>query len=133
MFEEYYEYNESNDKYYLKSVSSDECFNADLLQSSKDAGISCGYYEFKLNYIGGTSETLTTCYLVNPNFYNNGEFDSQTKSEIESFIRYYTSQNGKVSQNYVAQFSDSEGNTYVYDSVTGKIESSNSNGLLLSI
>ena len=125
---DYYEYDEKKDEYYLKPVSKDECLNADYLQSSKDAGISCGYYEFKINYLGGTSETLTTCYLVSPNFYKNGEFDSQTKNQIESFINYYTSQNEKISQNYVAQFTDSEGNTYVYDSSTGKIETSNSNG-----
>ena len=117
-------YDEEKDKFYLNPVSSNECFNADLLQSSKDAGISCGYYEFKINYEDGNSEKFTICYLVNPNFYKNGEFDSQTKSELESFILYINRQNGEYSQSYEATFSDSQGNTYVYNSLTGKIESS---------
>ena len=123
LFNENYEYNEEN-LFSLKPVSRNECFNADLLKSSKYTVISCGYYEFKIKYVGGTSKKLTTCYLVNPNFYKNGEFDSQTKSELESFILYINRQNGEYSQSYEATFSDSQGNTYVYNSLTGKIESS---------
>ena len=125
MYEENFEYDEEKDKYYLKQVSNNDCFNANLLQSSKDDGISCGYYEFKLNYVDGTTDTLTTCYFYNENFYKNGEFDEQTKIEFETLINQYSSENGKVSKSYITQFSDSEGNTYVFDSSTGKIESSN--------
>ena len=133
LYEENFEYDEEKDKYYLKQVSNNDCFNANLLQSSKDEGISCGYYEFKLNYIDGTTDTLTTCYLYNENFYKNGEFDEQTKTEFEKLISQYSSENGKVSKSYITQFSDSEGNTYVFDSSTGKMESNNSNGAFYKI
>jgi hypothetical protein len=125
--EENFEYDEEKDKYYLKQVSNNECFNANLLQSSKDEGLSCGYYEFKLNYIDGTTDTLTTCYFYNENFYKNGEFDEQTKKEFETLISLYSSENGKVSKSYITKFSDSEGNSYVFDSSTGKMESNNLN------
>ena len=46
---------------------------------------------------------------------------------MQSLINLYSSQNGKISKSYITQFSDSEGNTYVFDSSTGKMESSNSN------
>jgi hypothetical protein len=124
---ENFQYDEEKGKYILKQVTNNECFNANLLQSSIDEGLTCGYYEFKINYIDGTTDNLTTCYLYNENFYINGEFDEQTQSELQSLINLYSSQNGKISKSYITQFSDSEGNTYVFDSSTGKMESSNSN------
>lgn len=133
MYEENFQYDEEKEKYFLRPVSNNECFNASLLQSSKDEGISCGYYEFKLKYIDGTTDTLTTCYYYNENFYKNGEFDEQTKKEFEKLINQYSSENGKVSKSYITQFSDSEGNTYVFDSSTGKMESTNSNGAFYKI
>lgn len=127
LYEENFQYDEEKEKYFLRPVSNNECFNAALLQSSKDEGISCGYYEFKLKYVDGTTDTLTTCYYYNENFYKNGEFDEQTKKEFETLINQYSSENGKTSKSYITQFSDSEGNTYVFDSSTGKMESTNSN------
>ena len=115
-------YDEEKDIFSLKPVSSKECFNADLLQSSKDAGISCGYYEFKIKYEDGNSENFTTCFLVNPNFYKNGNFDFKTKSQFESFIFEFFADEENAIQNYIVQFSDSEGNSYIYDSSIGKIE-----------
>ena len=114
-------YDEEKDIFYLKPVSSKECFNADLLQSSKDAGISCGYYEFNINYEDGNSEKYTTCFLFNPNFYKNGDFDFNTKSQFDSFIEFFQDEENAI-QNYIVQFSDSEGNSYTYDSSIGKIE-----------
>ena len=63
-----YQYDEEKEKILLKSVSNNECFNANLLQSSIDEEITCGYYEFKINYIDGTTDNFTTCYLYNENF-----------------------------------------------------------------
>ena len=122
-----YQYDEEKEKILLKSVSNNECFNANLLQSSIDEEITCGYYEFKINYIDGTTDNFTTCYLHHENFYKNGEFDEKTKKEFETLISLYSSENGKVSKSYITKFSDSEGNTYVFDSSTGKMESNNSN------
>jgi hypothetical protein len=122
-----YQYDEEKEKILLKSVSNNECFNANLLQSSIDEEITCGYYEFKINYIDGTTDNFTTCYLHHENFYKNGEFDDQTKKEFQSLISQYSSKNGKISKSYITQFSDSKGNTYVFDSSTGKMESLNEN------
>lgn len=117
-------YDKEKDRFYFNPVSSNECFNADLLQSSKDAGISCGHFEFKINYVDGNSDIVTTCFLFNPNFYKNGNFDFQTKSYFESFISQFFEDEDEDNaiQNYIIQFSDSEGNTYIYDSLIGKIE-----------
>ena len=122
-----YQYDEEKEKILLKSVSNNECFNANLLQSSIDEEITCGYYEFKINYIDGTTDNFTTCYLHHENFYKNGEFDDQTKKEFQSLISQYSSKNGKISKSYITQFSDSKGNTYVFDFSTGKMESLNEN------
>ena len=128
-----YQYDEEKEKILLKSVSNNECFNANLLQTTIDEEITCGYYEFKINYIDGTTDNFTTWYLYNENFYKNGEFDDQTKNEFQSLIYQYSSRLDKISKSYITQFSDYEGNTYVFDSSTGKMESTNSNGAFYKI
>jgi hypothetical protein len=46
--------------------SKEDCFNADLLQSTKDAGISCGFIEIHLNFQSGKKLNFNTCNLFNP-------------------------------------------------------------------
>ena len=41
----------------INSVSKSDCQNAQLTPDTKNAGIKCGFYQFKINYIKGGSKT----------------------------------------------------------------------------
>ena len=71
------------------SISKDTCFNADLLEDSKDFNIECGYFDFTLIYKNGVKKSYQTCYLFNPNFLNYKQFDYYTKLNIESIKDKY--------------------------------------------
>ena len=114
----------------LKSVSKNDCLNAQLTKTALDAGIKCGFYQFKINYIQGGSKTYQTCYLYNSNIISNGKLDEKTQSEISSFVSQigYTEGDGPYSS-YTTQFTDEQGNTYTFD-MTGEFAKEQQSNLL---
>jgi hypothetical protein len=106
------------DNYLLNSK--DDCFNSKITQASKNAGLSCGYYEFNLKYSDGTSESYKSCNIFNKAIIDYQKVDDKTKENFETFVS--TNQNGeKIVLSYSVQFSDSSGNKFVYDSLSQKI------------
>ena len=104
----------------------EDCFEAVILQSSKDAGLTCGYYEFNIKYSDGTSKTYKTFNLFNSEATSKGQLDDKSK---ESFETYITSvkEDGKTVISYKVVLSDDKGNSVVYDSLTKSISSSSTN------
>ena len=64
----------------LVSVSKDDCLNAKLTQGAIEAGITCGFFQFNINFITGGSKTYQTCYIYNSNFI------SEHKLEVEKVM-----------------------------------------------
>ena len=114
----------------LVSVSKDDCLNAQLTQGAKDAGINCGFFQFKIDFIGGGSKTYQTCYIYNTNFISQGKFDEKTQTELQSFVEQIGSKEGDgMYSSYTTQFSDESGNTYTFD-MTGAISQPSSGYVL---
>lgn len=104
-------------------TSKEECFNSELLPSSKKVGLSCGYFEFNIKYSDGTSENFKTCNLFNKDVITNGHLDDKSKETLESFVNS-NADDEKIVLSYVVDFSDDKGNKVVYDSLTQSIKSS---------
>ena len=114
----------------MVSVSKDDCLNAKLTQGAIEAGITCGFFQFNINFITGGSKTYQTCYIYNSNFISEGKFDEKTQSELQSFVAQIGSREGDgMYSSYTTQFSDGSGNTYTFD-MTGAITQPSSGDVL---
>ena len=111
----------------------DQCFNAELLQSSKDAGLKCGFYEFHLKFLSGKTEIYTACYIYDPDIIKTKTIDDNTKSNFDNIGNQFTSSENDQFVGYTVDFWDSEGNKLSYDPLTGKVESSSSNSKRIKI
>ncbi len=99
--------------------SKDTCLNADLLKSSEDLGIECGYYEFTIyNEIIG-EKTIKTCYLFNPEIIKNKNIDDGNKY-IFNRIASELSGDGKFSS-YTFDIHYSNEVSFSYDSKTNEL------------
>jgi hypothetical protein len=119
--------------YYDKLFTSkQDCFNSVLTQNAKDAGLSCGYFEFHLKYSDGLTDTIQICNIFNNDLISYGQLDDKTKESFESIVS--TNKNSsKTVVSYNVEFSDKNGNTLVYDSTSQKVTSSTSNSKMNSI
>ena len=109
----------------IENQTKQNCFNAVILQSSKDAGLTCGYYEFNIKYSDGTSENFKTCHLFNNAAISRGQLDERTKESFQSFVKD-NQDNGKYVVSYKVALSDKNGNSVEYDSLTQSLSKSSS-------
>ena len=107
-----------------KMPSKEQCFNADLLESSKTIGIKCGFYEFKIKYVSGNSGEFKSCYVYDTDIIKNKKIDDESKANLSALAMQYATSQGEIMVSYVVYFSDSDGNRYSYDSSTDKVSSS---------
>ena len=92
------------------------CFEASLLSSTKNEGLSCGYMEIKIEEPGAV-ETKKTCFLYDPKVVKNGILDEATKGNLNSL----TGKNTNDNINYVFTIYASNNEGYTYDSKTGEV------------
>ena len=110
-----------------KMPSKEQCFNADLLESSKNIGLKCGFYEFKIKYGSGNSGEFKSCYIFDTDIIKNKKIDDASKSNFSALAMLYAATQGETMVSYVVTFSDSDGNKCTYDSWTNKVSSSSNN------
>ncbi len=68
------------DEDFLNNMPSKEkCFNADMLQSSKNNGIEYGYFEFNIKFVSGKSKIFKSCYLLSNDVFSTKKIDSESK------------------------------------------------------
>ena len=113
--------------YFSKSISNgkknkfskEKCFNADLIQSSKDAGIECGFYNITLNFENGIIKNYQTCYLFNPDFINYNKFDFYSKINIETLIEAFIDEDKRNGEliSYKINISLSNEKSFTYNSI----------------
>ena len=48
-----------------KVTDENTCYDSIVATANEDSAISCGYYEYTLYFVNGTSEKLKTCLLFN--------------------------------------------------------------------
>ena len=112
----------------LNTVSKSDCQNAVLTQSARDAGIKCGFYQFKINFVNKSSKTYQTCYAYNSKMIENGKLDEKTQGEISSLISQFASEDGSYGTytSYTTEFTDDSGKTYTFD-MSGALAQQSSN------
>ena len=118
-----YFYSYSLDPYNFKEKypSDNDCFNADLLQTSKDAGLKCGYSEFNLKYVSGKSEVYKTCYIYNPDIVNTKIFDDISTVGFDAYAQDIATREEETLLSYSINLSDDSGNKISYDSLTRQV------------
>lgn len=113
-------------------TSKEECFNSELLPSSKKVGLSCGYFEFNIKYSDDTSQTIKSCNVFNKDIITNNHLDDKSKESFESFVNT-NKNNEKTVISFVVAFSDDKGNSVVYDSLTQSIKKNSSKKIIFTI
>ena len=104
-----------------KYPTNNDCYNADLLKTSKDAGLKCGYSEFNLKYESGKSEVYKTCYIYNPDIINSKAFDDKSTEAFGTYTWNIASVEGETLMSYTVEMSDDSGNKISYDSLTNQV------------
>lgn len=90
------------------------CFKASLLDSTKAAGISCGYMEITIIEQPTVIETRKTCFLYDPKVAETGILDEASKGNLNTLTR--KNEDG-FKYNFTIYAENKEG--YIYDSETG--------------
>ena len=104
-----------------KFPTNNDCYNADLLPTSEDAGLKCGYGEFNLKYISGNSEVYRTCYFYDSNAIKTKTFDDQSTNAFDIYAWTVSSSEGDSLLSYTVDISDDSGNKLRYDSLTKQV------------
>lgn len=107
--------------YKEKFPTNNDCYNADLLPTSEDAGLKCGYGEFTLKYISGKSEVYRTCYFYDSNAIKTKTFDDQSTNAFDNYAWAVSSSEEDSLLSYTVEISDDSGNKLRYDSLTKEV------------
>ena len=105
-------------------VKKDQCFGYKLM--TKDPGLSCGYFEFEIKLENDETTKAYICFpfdedivkTKNPKFLTRAMIFNTASREFAYF--------GKEIIDYKVKFSNSKGNTLIYDSATDKVTDSSS-------
>jgi len=96
----------------------EDCFNAEMLQSSKDSGLKCSYFNFTFKDFDGNPKPYSTCYFYIPGSTN---FDVRSTGAFQLLCQNIVKGNGTC-QDYSIDAIDEDGNIIRYNSLTGQIE-----------
>ena len=67
-------------------ATEDKCLNSKIMKHSVNVGLTCGYYEYHVNFNDGRSSTYRVCNIFDRNIYNTKKFDNYSKEDIEEFL-----------------------------------------------
>ena len=99
-----------------RQVTKEICFNALLLPSTKNEGITCGYMEIDIEK-SGSNENIKTCFLYEPKVVNIGILDESTKGNLNALTK--KSEDDNINYNFTIYAKNSA--IYSYDSRNEKI------------
>lgn len=112
----YYHYNVDS-----KDITEEKCKNADLLQTSRDTGIECGYFIFNFKFENGNELTYKTCYVVNIDGLKGKTLNEENEEEMREIgdDGYGTEYGDAVS--YSFELKTSNDFHIKYNSITGEV------------
>lgn len=110
-----------------KPTSKEDCFNAKLLDSSKNAGIECSYFDFSITYTDGIKENYKTCYLYISDSLKGSTIDPNFINTFNSLASTYSFYKNKAYKSYTVNFYDTKGTIANYNSMNGESTISNPN------
>ena len=112
-------------KFFLSDAEEDinntTCFDSIVATAGKNSGVSCGFFEFTLNFDDNTNSHFNTCLLFNDDIIKNKNIGYWTKLFSLSSSMEKTVKLGKSLSSFMITFSNSKGNKLKYDSSTDKI------------
>ena len=103
--------------------SKETCLKAEILDSSEDLGIECGYYEITINTENYGVKKVSTCYLLNTNIMEELT-DSTTIDDVtKNIFKYLILDILPINNNYSfsLNIASSDGKKANYDSQTEQI------------
>ena len=98
-----------------ENITKEVCYNS-ILSSVGDSGVSCGYFEFKMNYINGTTSNYKTCFLFNEDIPKTKNMGFWTKQIMELISIMNEEQMKNEISYYQLNASNSKGQFFIYDS-----------------
>ena len=103
------------DRHYSgENITKETCFNS-LLATPENSGISCGFFEFKLNFYDSTNGNYKTCFLFNEDIIKNKNIGFFTKYLATKFSIDLAKNQNKELLNYQLTITDSKGRNFIYD------------------
>ena len=108
-----------------KSIVKNDCMNAKILDSTKNAKISCGYSEFTIIWSDDTKTEFKSCFYLTQIAIKAKQLDSETLKNLNKIQIYFSSQERKIVKSYKVKITDGDGNVLNYDSATGTVSNSN--------
>ena len=123
-------------EYSQENITQHICYNADLA-ISKDSRVSCGYYEFKLNFQDASTDNYKACFLFNEDILTTKNLGFWTKVNVEEIVANAESKKGKYYTSYQFKATDSKGQYFIYYSINDSVitstdSNSNTSGFLYS-
>ena len=100
-------------------ITKNDCSNGIVLPSSADT-TTCAYASLKFKLIDGSSETLTTCFLISKNSFKTKALDKH----LEDSFQTYTNVDGIKIESYEIEITDKNNNVLKYDSKTQTLSKS---------
>ena len=107
------------------------CFKADLLESSKNNGVSCSYILLNVKSSDGYSNKFKTCFLFKKNFYNKTTLDPLFRKIVEEAVENID----EDAISYTLEVQSKDEGSYLYNSETDELKEikSESNSNILYI
>ena len=99
--------------------------NAKILDSTKNAKISCGFSEFTILWSDDTNTDFNSCFYLPKAAIKAKQLDSQTESVLNQMKSHVSTRENKLSKSYKVKITDSDGNVLIYDSATGSVSYEN--------
>ena len=107
-------------EYQQGNITREACYNA-ILVTTGDSGVSCGYYEFKLNLNDSSTGTYKTCFLFNDDILKTKNLGLWTKMMTEDIATNAEYNFSKKYLNYQFNASNSKGEYFVYYSINDTV------------
>ena len=108
-----------------KDIVKNDCLNAKILDTTKQANINCGFSEFTILWSDDTNTDFNSCYYLPKIAIKSKQLDSQTESFLNEMNNYVSLREKKTSKSYKVKITDSDGNVLIYDSATGSVSYEN--------
>ena len=118
-------------EYQQENITKETCYNA-ILASTGNSGVSCGYYEFKLNFDDKTKGDYHACFLFNEDILKTKNLGLWTKMMTEEIATNAEYELNKTYSNYQFTATNSKGKSFIYYSINDTIIASDSSNLYLS-
>ena len=106
--------------FFTNDLSKETCYKS-ILSSVGNAGVSCGHYEIKVNYIDGKTDNYKTCFFFKDNTLETKNMGFWVKEKIEEHSAGRAEELRTKVSDYQIIASNSKGQSFIYFSLNDTI------------